>query len=592
MNATFAKARLAACRRWPYAASAILSLIPVEKPGLGRVEVDRHWRIYVDPVFFEELSFEEQQTEILRNFSRLLRQHHKRFAKLINFASGTAPELVPVSERRRWWLATELEVNDDLDDDGFVFHVRPNYPPDFGLENGQTAEFYHGSLKSEDEDECEQQTGNSSHSKATSSSQSTSSQESENDESQSQSQTGSGDSTSKTNSNESENDEESSGVASSENDSQEDEQNNSTDSKKRQSAPGSNSSQKNSDSASDNQENIESANRNSQSTREQSSGSSTSSNETASTESPGSQGQGQNSTVSSGTSTGSSTNGSSGDESSTESSANSEISNSESDDFGSSASDGIQRSWEEKTASDKKSAAGDEQQDKSEAESAVDAIPDTEQEQLLNEVADKIVAAASRGSVPGHLKRWANARKNPKIDYGKLIRRKIQNAIEHVHGTGDYTFRRLPRRDVGLDRRYSLPALQAPNPRVTVIIDTSGSVSDEELELFVTELGGVLRGVQRRDGIEVICADAKVQSIKKITRVADLEIRGGGGTNMDIAIEEAASKKPRPQLVICFSDGETPWPKDPVGVKTIAVLSREHSNWYECPKWIEKIVLE
>ena len=50
-NTKLAQARLAACRLWPAATSAILSLIPVERRELGTLAVDKHWRLYFDPEY-------------------------------------------------------------------------------------------------------------------------------------------------------------------------------------------------------------------------------------------------------------------------------------------------------------------------------------------------------------------------------------------------------------------------------------------------------------------------------------------------------------------------------------------------------------
>ena len=48
MSTLLAQARLRACGHWPFASHAILSMVPVPRPGLGTLAVDKHWRLYYD----------------------------------------------------------------------------------------------------------------------------------------------------------------------------------------------------------------------------------------------------------------------------------------------------------------------------------------------------------------------------------------------------------------------------------------------------------------------------------------------------------------------------------------------------------------
>ena len=43
-----AAARLLACRWQPYLSSALFSLHPLARPGMGTFAVDHNWRLYVD----------------------------------------------------------------------------------------------------------------------------------------------------------------------------------------------------------------------------------------------------------------------------------------------------------------------------------------------------------------------------------------------------------------------------------------------------------------------------------------------------------------------------------------------------------------
>ena len=78
MSTILAQARLRACRHWPFASHAILSMVPVPRPGLGTLAVDQHWRLYYDEAALERLGTEQAAGLILHELDHLLKRHHKR----------------------------------------------------------------------------------------------------------------------------------------------------------------------------------------------------------------------------------------------------------------------------------------------------------------------------------------------------------------------------------------------------------------------------------------------------------------------------------------------------------------------------------
>ena len=47
---------------------------------------------------------------------------------------------------------------------------------------------------------------------------------------------------------------------------------------------------------------------------------------------------------------------------------------------------------------------------------------------------------------------------------------------------------------------------------------------------------------------------------------------------MCVGIDAAMKCKPKPDAIVVFTDGYTPWPEQPVGAKIIAVLVEEGPN--------------
>jgi predicted metal-dependent peptidase len=96
-------------------------------------------------------------------------------------------------------------------------------------------------------------------------------------------------------------------------------------------------------------------------------------------------------------------------------------------------------------------------------------------------------------------------------------------------------------------------------------------------------------------GIWILPTDSKVHEVEKI-RSFDLNkvrIKGGGGTNMSVGIEEALRIRPRANIIVTLTDGATPWPeKKPLGsVIYLAVLTTKSFETH-VPTWMTTVVME
>lgn len=225
---------------------------------------------------------------------------------------------------------------------------------------------------------------------------------------------------------------------------------------------------------------------------------------------------------------------------------------------------------------------------------AAPGVTPAEAELIRRAVATAIVqhAQKTRGKVPGHWERWAeDTLRPPKVDWRKELAAAIRHAIADMAGAADYSYRKPSRRQSAVSG-IVLPGLKQPLPRVAVIIDTSGSVSDAELEVAVAEVGGILQALGFREGVTVLAVDAAVQATGKVFSPKQVRhlLQGGGGTDMCVGINAAAKMRPKPQVVITITDGVTPWPNTPpAGIRPITVLL---GNSGEAPKWGKVIRVE
>jgi predicted metal-dependent peptidase len=92
------------------------------------------------------------------------------------------------------------------------------------------------------------------------------------------------------------------------------------------------------------------------------------------------------------------------------------------------------------------------------------------------------------------------------------------------------------------------------------------------LTTVLTEVDGLLRTVGvRGHNVRVIACDAAAQSAQRVRTAAQVELFGGGGTDMRVGIDAAMALRPRPGVVIVLTDGYTPWPAGAPRSATVVV---------------------
>jgi len=179
-------------------------------------------------------------------------------------------------------------------------------------------------------------------------------------------------------------------------------------------------------------------------------------------------------------------------------------------------------------------------------------------------------AARWPGDVPGAIRRWAKGVLEARVPWRRVLARAMRGALDRAAGAWDYT-RSRPSRRAAARPDVLLPSLVRPDGPVAVVVDTSGSMSAEDLAQVLAELRGVIRASGR--AVSVIACDAAVQEVAAVTRAEAMPLRGGGGTDMGEALAEAARLRPRPVLVVVLTDGYTPWPaRRPAGLRRVMVV--------------------
>lgn len=199
------------------------------------------------------------------------------------------------------------------------------------------------------------------------------------------------------------------------------------------------------------------------------------------------------------------------------------------------------------------------------------------------------------GSVPGGWLRWAERVLPSKVDWRQVIAAEIRSGVASVSGAVDYTYRR-PSRRAHAAPRVILPSLRRPVPDVAIVCDTSGSMHDELLARALAEVDGILkRAGLRHTQVRVLAVDTAVHAVRRVSTASQVQLLGGGGTDMGAGIEAASSLRPKPSIVIVLTDGFTPWPDaPPKGIRVIVGLLAQGIGLapWSPPNWARTVVID
>jgi predicted metal-dependent peptidase len=218
-------------------------------------------------------------------------------------------------------------------------------------------------------------------------------------------------------------------------------------------------------------------------------------------------------------------------------------------------------------------------------------LPAWQADLLRRQVAQDVIAHSKQaGNVPGGLLRWAREILSPKVNWRALLAAELRRAVAEVSGAVDYSYRR-PSRRAAVAGNVVLPALRRPVPDVAVVCDTSGSMTEELLAAALAEVEGLLRALGLARQVRVLACDYAAGPAQRVSSARQVELVGGGGTDMGTGIAAAVALRPRPAVTVVLTDGYTPWP--PAAPKgTRVVIGLLGAGAPAAPAWARSVRVE
>jgi len=179
-----------------------------------------------------------------------------------------------------------------------------------------------------------------------------------------------------------------------------------------------------------------------------------------------------------------------------------------------------------------------------------------ERERIRQEVKQAIIAAAQSaeaGTLPKGVERLVKQATNPIMPWRELLQVNLTSAIRN-----DYSWTRPSRRSWHMDA--IMPGM-TPGEEidVTIAIDMSGSISNTQAQMFLSEIGGMMDSF---DGyrVHVFCFDTDTYNPKdydneNMESIEEYEPMGGGGTDFDCIFKYLKENAINPKRLVVFTDG-------------------------------------
>jgi len=142
--------------------------------------------------------------------------------------------------------------------------------------------------------------------------------------------------------------------------------------------------------------------------------------------------------------------------------------------------------------------------------------------------------------------------------------------------------RRFPQ-EVGIIPGCMYQTQFSEKPRIIAAIDTSGSMSAEDL----AEIGRQLLHMRPLAEITVVECDTRIQRVYPLKESMDT-VMGRGGTDLKPVFDPAFLREHDPAGVVYFTDGCGPYPEVDPRVKTLWVLTWDHG--FTCP-WGKRVIM-
>ena len=191
--------------------------------------------------------------------------------------------------------------------------------------------------------------------------------------------------------------------------------------------------------------------------------------------------------------------------------------------------------------------------------SANKAVSERSQSEWDTTITAAMEAAKLRGQLPSNLDRAFTKRLQPKADWRDLYMLAVSRKVGNDRYTWSHLNQQLAYRRIGAPGRTTYGC-----DLVAIAVDTSGSINQRTLDVFLAETMALLEQAKPRRVLFVQC-DAKIHEWEMIEGTDDLygrKIKGGGGSKTEPVFERMDEEDMHPDLLVYLTDLDISLPAD------------------------------
>lgn len=192
------------------------------------------------------------------------------------------------------------------------------------------------------------------------------------------------------------------------------------------------------------------------------------------------------------------------------------------------------------------------------------------EEQWKNLVARSANAARQQGKFPGGLEQIVGDLLYPKVDWRTVL-------WQFVNRSSNDDYRWFPPNRRHIHNGFNFPSMKSETFEIAVAVDTSGSISDEELKQFLSEVQAILE-MNPSCTVHFYECDAGVHLYREYhagDRV-DAKVTGRGGTDFRPVFEDIQEKCLDIDCLVYLTDGYGSYPDRPPGYDVLWVMTTDY----------------
>ncbi len=187
--------------------------------------------------------------------------------------------------------------------------------------------------------------------------------------------------------------------------------------------------------------------------------------------------------------------------------------------------------------------------------------------------------AKNQGNLPAGMDRYIEEILDSKMNWREMLYRYVTKEIPF-----DFDYNRPHRRSQSVG--YYLPTIKKEMVDISVAIDTSGSIGQEELTEFLSELVGISNSFDSVR-INLLFWDTKLNNHYVIDNnnkdeIVELNAGGGGGTDFTNIYDKVEELIPQTKLLVFFTDGYASFPSHEQ-YRTLWVLNNQSCSEKDIP---------